>query len=460
MAEKMFGTDGFRGPVDIDGHPGRINEFTFWELAQEYAYLIQEQANEPGIFVVGSDTRTSSESLRAAACGGLGMAGAEVWDLGVAPTPVIAWVAQEYGTNAIAITASHNRASNNGMKLFEKGGVKPNIDTLRELEDRYHRPVHRANNSSGKYTRRPELSEQYLHTTIEALGAEEVLAGKRVIVDAANGAAYELGPRLYEALGAHVIRFACTDDGTRINQACGAADQEGVKKFLDEYWLLTGNTDDFLGVFSNDGDADRVLAIDNRSRKLDGNYWLKRLAIGQKGIVGTIYTNSALRRAVEESGVIFDQCNNGDSEVTAKLQDLTKKLGPGFTRGGEFTGHMIDLTHLPSGDGLYMGAWLAAQLVQEGKTLADLRDELELWPEKMVNLRVQNGEAEARLSDPLISDTIAQEEEKLKGIGRLVVRPSGTEPVIRLWVEAQEQDLVDEAIHNVREVLQRQTVTS
>jgi phosphoglucosamine mutase len=193
------------------------------------------------------------------------------------------------------------------------------------------------------------------------------------------------------------------------------------------------------------------MGVDRLGRVIDGNYWMRRLAIGQLGIVGTVYTNSALREAVERDGVEFFYCPNGDSHVTAKLLELSDQRGPGYTRGGEFTGHLIDLDHLSNGDGLYMGAWMAAQAVAEHITLADIHDELVLWPEKMVNIHVDR--AKERLENPSVKEAIQVEQEYLRTCGRLIVRASGTEPVVRIWAESRDED-VDAITGRITQILQ------
>jgi phosphoglucosamine mutase len=259
-----------------------------------------------------------------------------------------------------------------------------------------------------------------------------------------------MAPRLYGALGATVVRFECHNDGARINLNCGAAHLEGVKNFLRINPDISQKPN-FLGVFASDGDGDRVMGVDPLGRVINGNHWLQRLAIGQRGIVGTVYTNSALREAVERAGVEFHECPNGDSHVTAKIIELTKERGPGYTRGGEFTGHLIDIDHLSSGDGLYMGAWMAAQAVSEGITLADIYNGLVLWPEKMVNIHVDN--AEEKLADPLVKEAIQSIRDHLGQRGRIIVRPSGTEPLVRVWAESRDEN-PDTITSKISQILQ------
>jgi len=439
MSEILFGTDGFRGKANDSTETG-INPTTFYRLVREYVGLLAQRGSQQTIVAIGSDTRTSSPALRDAACAGAEEAGAEVWDMKVAPTPVIAWAAQNHYTNAVSITASHNPAEDNGIKLFDIGGIKPSSETHREVERLYfgaiglpYLPFALQQRQVGQ----PHLKSEYIDHVVESIG-KGTLKGKKVIIDGGNGAVFDIAPRVYQALGAEVIPFSCSDNGAHINHNCGAAHLEGVIKFIKEHPEIV-NSPDFIGAFASDGDGDRVMGVDRLGRVIDGNYWLNRLAIGQLGIVGTVYTNSALRQAVEERGIEFHECANGDHNVTSRLLELTASRGPGFTRGGEFTGHLIDLDHLSSGDGIYMGAWLAADLAARGMSLADVYEELSLWPENMINVRAR-GAAE-RLATPTFQEILNIERERLGNLGRIIVRVSGTEDLVRVWAEAKFEDV-------------------
>lgn len=448
MAQSLFGTDGFRGPFNSSLEYGHVNAPTFHHIAAQYAAINQENDAGDRPYIVGSDTRPSSPVLHQAVVAGLLSAGAEVWDLGVAPTPVVAWAAKQHQAYALAITASHNPAADNGIKLFGAGGVKAASQTLAAVEAHYQ-GTH-IFKVGGQHFRRPEIPEAYLQHITESLGGPDSLRGSSVVIDAANGAAYDLAPRLFEGLGASVMRFACSPDGQHINDNCGAAHLGGVTQFIQQRPDIAASPT-FLGAFANDGDGDRVIGVDRRGHKVDGNHWLKQLALGQLGIVGTVYTNTALRQAVEQSGVAFYECANGDSHVTEKLRQLTAAHGPGFTRGGEFTGHLIDTTHIPSGDGLYMAGWLAVELARSGTALQDVYDSLNLWPERMESIRISQGTAP--LDNPAVQETIAAAKDQLGNNGRLIVRASGTEPLIRVWGEAPDAARLDQAMHTILSVM-------
>ncbi len=456
MAEILFGTDGYRGLANDNNEPG-VNPLTFEWLAHQYVRLITEQNDQLPVVIVGRDTRDSGPALHEAVCRGALLAGADVWDVGIAPTPVIAWIAQRYGAAAVAITASHNPNDDNGFKPFDPGGVKPARSRLDELERRYsasaRHETHGQSIQKSKRWVRPELADEYLGHVVEVLGGAELLSSKIVAVDGANGAAYQIAPRLYEALGARVITFACSGQGEYINQGCGAAHLEGVTEFLKQNPALIQQSN-FLGAFASDGDGDRVMGINANGGIINGNHWMHQLAEGQKGIVGTIYTNAGLRESVQALGVEFHECDNGDSYVTAKLMELTQQRGTGFGRGGEFTGHLIDLSHLPSGDGLYMGAWLATKVVTGGADLVDIENSLNLWPEKMASVYLKDGVGGKEvLQNKLIQEAIATEQALLGNDGQVVVRPSGTEALIRVWVQAKYSTLLDGIVERLTSLL-------
>jgi phosphoglucosamine mutase len=450
MVARLFGTDGFRGPYDSTTITGRINSQTFEELAFAYASIVTESADTRPIFVIGGDTRASTPTLVEAVSKGVTAADAEVWNVGISPTPMIAWLAQEYRINAIAITASHNPSGDNGFKPFEAGGIKPARGVLDEIEVRYRQragsnnPLPRA--AAGLATSRPELASAYLDGIVAQLGDRSALQNRIVVVDGANGAARELAPAIYRRLGAEVVEFACSPKGV-INKNCGAAHLEGLQTFLRERPELTGDAR-FLGAFANDGDADRVLGVDGSDRVVNGNHWMRHLARGQDGIVGTIYTNSALREAVRVDGTIFHECDNGDSQVTVKLKELC------LTRGGEFTGHLIDLNHIPSGDGLYMGARLAVALADDHSTLSDAYDSLSLWPELLRNVRVAGVDGHALAGSDIVQTAIFEETARCQGAARIVLRPSGTEPLVRIWTEAKQREVVEAVVGRLTRTVQ------
>lgn len=446
---QLFETDGFRGEYEASSRAGQINAPTYERLAHSSVEVLMERGQFDGekpVFMIGRDTRSSGPELHGEAIQGLLDAGAEVWDMGVVPTPLIAWAAQKASAAAIAITASHNPDKYNGFKLFGRGGAKLERDGLDAVNKHYWDHLESALPMElGTLKNGRGFVEDYLAAVTSKLGGSEALAGKLIAVDGANGAGYDLAPRLYRALGADVITFACDPATGVINKDCGAAKLKGMERFLTENPDLL-NDPRFIGGVAHDGDADRVLGYDRHFRIIDGNHWMHELALDgdQEGIVGTIYTNSALRQALKQTGIEFHQCDNGDSYVTEMLRQT------GLTRGGEFTGHLIDLEHLSSGDGPYMAAWLVTKLVKQDMTFEDVADNLKVWPELMVNVELPTGtKGKPIVASDEVQAAIKDQKDKYGDSALIVLRPSGTEPVIRVWANAEDQTIVDDIVSNL-----------
>lgn len=433
MAEtlELFGTDGFRGPFTPDGRALQMTPATIENLAHGFGSYLHEQAagSRSPVVMVGGDTRESTPLLRAATIAGLRSAGVEVWSLSVAPTPVIAWLAQRYGVAGVAITASHNPEPDNGFKPFAPGGSKFDQAALAQIEKNFWGAYYRGKtNRNGNVRTRNHLRKEYLEGVLEELGGPNQLDGQTLVVDGANGAAYNLAPRLYRALGAEVIEFACNPTH-KINDNCGAAHLGGLRQFMQNNEAVQ-LAPSLFGGFALDGDADRIMGIDTRGREINGNHLMYLLADGQQGIVGTLYTNSGLRTALAEKGVLFHECDNGDASVTDKLHDLN------LTRGGEPTGHIVDLDHLSSGDGLFIGATTLLKLARSGQTLTDLYDSLKLWPEASQSVSLAgNANGRQLVASARVQDAVAAEYATYDNKIRIIVRPSGTEPIVRVWAE-------------------------
>jgi len=440
-AEIEFGTDGVRGL-----HPDVINEEIVRNLAAAQVADWYERYDEPPQLFIGGDTRPSTPALIDAAVKGALEAGAHVIEVGTQPTPVIAWLAKRHGVGAIAITASHNPSGENGFKPFAPGGDKYGRDILSNIEKLYwqinfngrrHYPGGHARQDHG-------LATQYVDQMVNKLGGSDVLGGKIVVVDGAYGAAHNLAPQLYRGLGAQVIPFACSTRG-KINNNVGAAHLNGVKSFLRKLNLATDPN--FLGALSFDGDADRVMGVDAAQREINGNHWLHQLAPGQLGIVGTIYTNSGLEEALAVMGVPLYRSGTGDYQVTTELRKRNLRFG------GEPSGHIIDTEHLSSGDGLFIGGRMLADLALREMTMRDIFDTVTLWPEDMNNIRV-GGNAKALVDSVPFQNGVRAIEARYDGAVNTIVRASGTEQgLVRVWVEGRMQEMVKDAKKRLRSQL-------
>jgi phosphoglucosamine mutase len=461
--EVLGGTDGFRGEFTTQSGPARMNRPTIKALSS----ALVEHIDYPGggKFVTARDTRPHGEALLDAAIEGIVEAGADVWNLGVAPTPVAQKIAEEINAvGAVVITASHNPVHDNGWKGMI-GNRKPDRHEVEGLSGIYwHRqesPL-RAESSGAMVDAADDMKryEDLVVSDIESQFGTDVLDGKVLVVDGANGAAEQITPQVLRRLGARVIEYSTMGNfGGIINHGCGAADLNGARKYLYQYPELAANPR-FLGVLANDGDGDRLMGLGVRYLaggqqvvEVNGNHMMWAMARGEPGIVGTEYTNSGLRRRLQEEGIDFDEVPNGDVHVTQGLR-TRQAAGEVWRRGGEFTGHLIDTSWLGSGDGVRMAAWMAAYLSSREMTLGDLHEDLPLWHERMGAVKVVRG------NDLLQTDSsqriIAEAHDALGADGRLIVRASGTEPKIRIWAEGTNMVSVHSAVEQALEQIERQ----
>lgn len=442
-------TDGFRDIATLNSGAGRMNPETIALLTSNLIDY-QLEAGATGPVVVAQDTRSSGQALRYGAIAAASQRGTEVVDGGILPTPAAQKIASEVGAIAtVVISASHNPAQYNGWKGM-LGNRKPNSAEIAELSRRYWKqvqegvsiPTDRPGNVAFEQASWRDWYTQEVVKDIENEFGSQPLSGKLFVIDGAHGAASNITPNVFKQLGARVKTFCC--DPGEINKDCGAANLDGLKTFLetDNKTILDP---DFVGALANDGDADRVMGLGLNNRleivEINGNHIMAAQATSptQPGIVGTVYTNSGLRQRLDHHGIEFDECKNGDSYVTQGLLSRQAQ-GDNWTRGGEFTGHLIDTKWLSSGDGVHMAAWFAAYAVKEGKTFGNLYDDMPLWHEKMVARDLPAG---IRI-DPEHSKRIQSAKEVAEKLGaRAIIRKSGTEPKIRIWNESPNKKLTE-----------------
>jgi len=399
MARQFFGTDGVRGVVGEDLTPELIERLgkaaTLW--------------SKGGRVFVGRDTRASGPDLEEAFARGIVEAGGNAVLAGVLPTPAVALLALDLG---VVVSASHNPPEYNGIKIFDRDGQK-----LTDLDEEEIESLLDAEGpGDGEIDRVNVATDSYLEHITERFGSD--LSGLRIAVDCANGAYSSIAPQAFEQLGAEVAAIGAEPDGTNINVGCGATDLSLLQRTI-----LTGDFD--LGV-AFDGDGDRMLAVDANGAALDGDQILAILAdhLGVDLVAVTVMTNYGFHRFAEERGIRLVTTDVGDRYV---LEGLRREGG---MLGGEQSGHIIYLKDHVTGDGLEAALLLCAAL--EGRTLADAADVLPRFPQAKENVRV----ATKNLSDDLLQE-IQRLNAQLDGSGRIVVRPSGTEPVVRVLAEAE-----------------------
>ena len=435
MATTRFGTDGVRGVANVDLTP---------ELVLALGRAVARHITA-ATFLVGRDTRRSGPMLQAALSAGLASEGADVVDVGVLPTPALAWLSAERDVPAVVISASHNPFADNGIKVFAAGGAKLGVEMETAIEDELERildptvkgPRSLEGRGVGVLSAEPGIEEAYVEHLASLLDGRR-LDGLRLVVDSANGAASSMGALVYERLGAEVVAIGCDPDGTNINAGCGSTATETLASAVVEH-------DADLGL-ALDGDADRLLAVDAEGTLANGDELLALFALdladrGQLAgntVVVTVMTNLGFRLAMEERNIIVKETAVGDRYVLAALDK------DGFALGGEQSGHIIFRRLATTGDGLLTGLVLADLVVRSGKSLVELLDGLVTRvPQVLVNVPVPNTElldgAEA------VWSAVAEEKERLGDGGRVLLRPSGTEPLVRVMVEAS-GDGVAEAI--------------
>jgi phosphoglucosamine mutase len=428
-----FGTDGVRGVA---------NEELTADLALALGRATARVLPAP-TFVVGRDTRLSGPLLQAAFSAGLATEGADVLDLGVLPTPGVATVASARAVPGAVISASHNPYGDNGIKLFSKFGTKLPVEVEAEIErellavsaDPERPPARPTGLGVGRLSRDAVATEMYVAHLVGTLGGRR-LDGLRVVVDCANGAASVIGPRVLADVGASVTPLHDAPDGVNINDGCGSTDPSELARVV-----VSSGAD--LGL-ALDGDADRVIAVDSAGEIVDGDVLLALFALDLAGrgelagntVAVTVMTNLGFRLAMEERGIAVLETDVGDRHVLAALD------ADGLSLGGEQSGHIIFRTRSTTGDGVLTGLALADLMVRNGCPLAELSAGLvERVPQRLVNVPITRPERLAHSAE--VWEAVVKAEATLGHTGRVLLRPSGTEPVVRVMVEARVEAQAD-----------------
>jgi phosphoglucosamine mutase len=428
---RLFGTDGVRGRANADLTP----ELALAVAVAAARVLAESDGSHQPLAIVGRDPRASGEMLEAAVVAGLTSAGANVVRVGVLPTPAVAYlVGQASADLGVMLSASHNPMPDNGIKLFAGGGLKlPD-----ELEERIEAAVADGHGTLARPTgagigRVHELMDGAEHYIKHLVGSiPNRLDGIKVVVDCANGAASEVGPTAYTEAGAEVIAIHADPDGLNINDNCGSTHLEAVREAV-----LTHGAD--LGL-AHDGDADRCLAVTAAGDVVDGDQMMAILAIAMRDagtltddtLVATVMSNLGLRLAMKQAGITMIETKVGDRYVLEELQ------GSNYSLGGEQSGHIVMPAFATTGDGVLTGLHLMAHMAASGKSLADLAAVLHKLPQVLINVPVADREAGA--AAPTVQAAVALAEAELGETGRVLLRPSGTELLVRVMVEAVTED--------------------
>jgi phosphoglucosamine mutase len=425
LTRRLFGTDGVRGLANSELTP---------ELALALSGAAARVLTEHGlghrpVAVVGRDPRASGEMLQAAVTAGLASAGADVLQVGVLPTPAIAHLVADFSADlGVMISASHNPMPDNGIKLFAAGGRKLPDAVEDEIAARVgccdlQRPT---GARIGRVREAPEAAGRYVDHLVRA--CPQSLAGIRVVVDCAHGAASVVAAQAYRAAGAEVMALHAQPDGLNINDGCGSAYLERLREAVLAHHATLG--------IAHDGDADRCLAVDASGEVVDGDQIMAILALAMREsgelvadtLVATVMSNLGLHLAMREHGVVVKTTPVGDRYVLEAL------AAGGFSLGGEQSGHVVLPGYATTGDGLLTALRLMARMATSGRSLADLAGVLTRLPQVLVNVAV--ADKTAAVAAPAVAEAIADAEAELSGTGRVLLRPSGTEPLVRVMVEA------------------------
>ena len=420
----LFGTDGIRGLANVD-----LTAELALDVAVAAAHILVENSNERPRAIVGQDSRASGEFLEAAVIAGLTSAGVDVYRVGVVPTPAVAYLVASTGADlGVMISASHNPMPDNGIKLFQRGGEKLADEVEALVEARIGEPWQRPTGAAvGRVISGDQLVNNYIDHLLSTIDVS--LNGLKVVVDCANGASSFTAPVALSRAGAEVIAIANTPDGWNINDGVGSTHLDYLRTAV-----LKNSAD--VGI-AHDGDADRCLAIDATGAEIDGDVIMAILAKGFKAqgklkantIVGTVMSNLGFMHAMAESGIEVVTTAVGDRYV------LEAMLQSDFNLGGEQSGHVIMRDYANTGDGLLTALQLLAEVKRSGQTLQELSRVMVRFPQVLIN--VKNVAKERLATSNVIADAVKAAEAELGANGRVLLRASGTEPLVRVMVEAQ-----------------------
>ncbi|OXT05835.1 phosphoglucosamine mutase [Thermoanaerobacterium thermosaccharolyticum] len=442
---RLFGTDGVRGIANKDLTP----QLAF-ELGRAGAYVLTECSRRPKI-LIGRDSRVSGDMLQSALTAGLTSVGAEVIDAGIIPTPAVAYLTRLYKLDAgVVISASHNPVEYNGIKFFNKDGYKlPD-----EVEDKIEKIINENSDlptptglDVGNVIESKSAQRDYIEFLKSTINCD--LKGLKIVLDCAYGASSTIAPILFHELGADVILYGSHPNGEKINVKCGSTNP----KVLQEIVAGTGAD---VG-FAFDGDADRLIAVDEKGNIVDGDHIMAMCGIHLKSrgklnkntVVVTVMSNIGLDIALKQNGIDVVKTKVGDRYV---LEEMARN---GYSIGGEQSGHIIFLDHNTTGDGEITALKVAELLVSSGKRLSELSGVMVSYPQVLINAKVKNELKHKYMDDEDIAREINKLEHEMQGEGRVLIRPSGTEPLVRVMVEGKDQEKIESMAKELASLIER-----
>ena len=443
---RLFGTDGVRGLANKD-----ITSESALKLAQAAAIVLGEQARARGqkpIAVIGRDPRISGEFLAAAISAGLASSGVDVFDAGVIPTPATSFLTADLDADfGVMISASHNPAPDNGIKFFSRGGHKLDDAVEDAIEKALSaKPLTPIGAEIGHVKEFADAKSRYLVHLQGTL--PNSLKGIKVVVDCANGAASDIAPKAFRDAGAEVVVIGNEPDGYNINLGCGSTHLSALQAAVVEHGADVG--------IAHDGDADRTLAVDVTGAIVDGDQIMAILAVAAKArgdlsrntLVATVMSNLGLKIAMKQAGIEMIETKVGDRYVLEVIRE------GGYTLGGEQSGHLIFARHATTGDGILTGLQLLAQMSSTGKSLQELASAMKVYPQVLINVpQVDKSKVD---SDPELQKVVQEAKSELGETGRVLLRASGTEPLVRVMVEAQDAGTAQSWAERIARVVEKQ----
>ncbi len=443
---RLFGTDGVRGIANEELTPTLA-----MQLGQAGAYVLTKEKNHKPTIMVGCDTRISGDMLANALMAGACSVGANCIFVGVIPTPAVAYLTQKYRVDAgVVISASHNPVEFNGIKFFDGNGYKlPDAleDEIEQLiKDNMTGLKFPTGPGVGKVKYRTDAREEYINHSIKSVPVN--LDGMKIVVDCAEGASYYTSVEALKELGGNIVAIHNNPDGTNINANCGSTHMEELQARVVYEKAKVG--------LAFDGDADRLLAVDENGNIIDGdrimaivgNHMKSQGKLKNDVIVATVMSNLGFFLMGQKQGITMEQTKVGDRYVLERMKEIDASLG------GEQSGHIIFLDENTTGDGLLSALHLLQVMVETGKPLSELAEIMEVLPQALVNAKVANHKKDKYLEYPEIAEAIKKLEEKFAGEGRVLIRPSGTEPLVRVMIEGKDQKLIQKEAEKLALLIQ------
>lgn len=442
---RLFGTDGVRGVANSELTP----ELAF-KLGKAGAYVLSRDKERP-VVIIGKDTRLSGDMLEDALSAGILAVGGNVIKVGVLPTPAIAHLVKIYQADAgVVISASHNPFEYNGIKFFNGEGFKLDDSIENEIEDIILRDIdvnsHITGDMLGRCLEADDDAEEkyakFLKSTIDA-----DIKGIKLVLDCANGAAYSVAEKVYSELGADITVIGNEPNGVNINDGCGSTQPEKLQKEVVKQGAFMG--------LAYDGDADRLIAVDEKGRIIDGDKLIcicakmmkERKQLAGDIVTATVMSNIGFHKYINSMGCSVEVTGVGDRYV------LESMLKTGSRIGGEQSGHIIFLNHTTTGDGILSSLQLLQAVLLSGKKASELSDEIEIFPQVLRNARVKNENKSIFMDDSEVKEAVAKVEKEIEGSGRLLIRPSGTEPLVRVMLEGQDVEHITQLAESLADIL-------